>query len=103
MRKPQISIVMPVYNAEEFLEESIKSILNQTFRDFEFIIVNDGSADNSLKIIKKYKKKDKRIVLINNKKNIGLQKTLNRGMKVAKGKYMARIKGKNKRGLLKTS
>jgi len=60
---PLISVVIPVYNGERFLDESIQSILNQTFKDFEFIIINDASTDNSLEIIKKYK--DKRIRLIN--------------------------------------
>jgi len=82
---------MPVYNAENYLDESISSILNQTLKDFEFIIINDGSKDNSLKIIKEYQKQDKRIILIKNLKNLGLQKTLNKGLKQAKGKYIARM------------
>jgi len=88
---PKISVIMPVYNAEKFLDESIKSILSQTFQDSEFIIINDGSMDNSLKIIKEYARKDKRIVLINNAKNLGLQKTLNKGLKAASGRYIARM------------
>lgn len=91
MKNPKISVIMPVYNAEKFLDKAIKSILNQTFKDFEFIIINDGSKDNSLKIIKEFQKKDKRIVLINNKKNLGLQKTLNKGLRISKGKYIARM------------
>jgi len=82
---------MSVYNGEKFLNESINSILNQTFRDFEFIIIDDYSTDNSLHVIKKYTKKDKRIVLIQGKKNIGLTKSLNKGLKIAKRKYIARI------------
>ncbi len=89
--KNEISVVMPTYNAEKYLKESIESILNQTFKDFEFIIINDGSTDNSLKIIKGYERKDKRIILINNPKNLGLQKTLNKGLEVAKGKYIVRM------------
>ncbi|MBU2458965.1 MAG: glycosyltransferase, partial [Nanoarchaeota archaeon] len=88
---PKISVIMPVYNAEKFLDESIKSILSQTFQDSEFIIINDGSMDNSLKIIKEYARKDKRIILINNAKNLGLQKTLNKGLKAASGRYIARM------------
>jgi glycosyltransferase involved in cell wall biosynthesis len=91
MKKPLISVVMPVYNAERYLNDSIQSILNQTFKDFEFIIINDGSTDHSKKILEKFKKEDKRIVLINNTKNLGLQKTLNRGLKIAKGRYIARM------------
>ena len=91
--KPKISVIMPVYNADRYLDKSIQSILNQTFKDFEFIIVNDCSKDNSKEIIEKYKKKDKRIILINNSKNLGVQKALNRGLRVAKGKYIARMDG----------
>ena len=75
---------MPVYNAE-----SMQSILNQSCRDFEFIIIDDKSTDNSIKILNKYKKKDKRIVLIKNKKNLGQALSRNKGLKKAKGKYIA--------------
>jgi len=85
--KPKISVVMPVYNSEKYLKESIGSILNQTFKDFELIIVDDCSTDNSLKIIKGYK--DKRIKLFRNKKNLGTVRTRNIGLKKAKGKYIA--------------
>jgi glycosyltransferase involved in cell wall biosynthesis len=91
MNQPEISTIMAVYNSEKFLSEAIESILNQTFKDFEFIIINDCSTDNSLKIIKEYQKKDNRIILINNKKNVGLTKSLNIGLKEAKGKYIARM------------
>ena len=79
---------MSVYNGEKYLREAIDSILNQTFKDFEFIIVNDGSTDNSLKIIKSYN--DPRITIIN-QKNTGLAKALNEGIKIAKGKFIARM------------
>ena len=85
--KPKISVVMPVYNQKKFLRESIESILNQTFEDFELIVINDCSTDGSLRIIKSYK--DKRIKLIENKKNIGTVKTRNKGLKAVKGKYIA--------------
>lgn len=88
MAEPPISVIMPVYNAEKFLDESIESILNQTFKDFEFIIIDDGSTDNSLKIIRKYKKKDKRIKVLINKKNQGIAETRNKGLRIAKGKYI---------------
>lgn len=88
MKNPKISVVMPVYNGQEFLGEAIKSILSQSFRDFELIIVNDGSTDNTLGIIEKFK--DKRIRVINNVKNLGLAKTINRGVITAKGEYIAR-------------
>lgn len=88
---PLISVIMPAYNAEKLIEESIKSILNQTFDNFEFIIINDGSKDNTKKIINLYRKKDKRIVLVDNKKNLGLQVSLNRGLEKARGRYIARM------------
>lgn len=82
---------MSVYNGGEYLDESIQSILNQTFKDFEFIIVLDNPNNKKIeKIIKKYLKRDKRIILIKNKNNIGLTKSLNIGIKQAKGKYIAR-------------
>ena len=84
-----ISVVMPVYNAEAFLEEAIESILDQTFPNFEFIIVDDASTDNSSKIIKDYLKLDKRIVLLSNEKNLGIAETRPKGTKYAKGKYIA--------------
>jgi len=82
---------MPVYNAGEFLIESMESILNQTFKDFEFIIINDCSIDNSLKTIKGFQKKDNRIKIINNRKNLGVKRSLNKGLKIARGKYVARM------------
>jgi len=90
MNPPLISVVMSVYNTEKYLRYSIESILNQTFRDFEFIILDDGSTDNSLKIIEEYQVKDGRILLIKNKNNIGLAASLNKGIKLAKSKYIAR-------------
>lgn len=91
MQNPLISVLMPVYNAEKYLEESVQSVLNQTFKDFEFIMINDGSKDSSLKILKKYRKKDKRIIIIDNKKNLGLHISLNKGLNIARGKYIARM------------
>lgn len=87
---PLISVVMPVYNAEKYLDEAIQSILNQTCKDFEFIIINDGSTDKSFEIIEKYKSQDERIVLIN-RENRGLILSLNEGIKKARGKYIARM------------
>ena len=76
---PKVTVLMPVYNDENFLPESIESILGQTFTNFEFLIIDDGSTDNSLKIIKKYQKKDKRINIKINKKNLGTAATKNIG------------------------
>ena len=86
--KPKISVIMPVYNAEKYIREAIESILNQTFTDFEFIIVYDPSFDSSLSIIYSYK--DARIQMIENKKKIGLAKSLNKAMMYAHGEYIAR-------------
>jgi len=85
-----ISVVMSVYNGEKYLKKAIESILNQTYINLEFIIVNDGSTDSSLKIIKQYQQIDDRIVLID-QENIGLTKSLNKAIKIAKGEYIARM------------
>ncbi|MGL5583222.1 MAG: glycosyltransferase family 2 protein [Cetobacterium sp.] len=85
--KPKISIIVPIYNAENYLEKCIDSILNQTFKDFELILVNDGSLDNSGKICDEYAQKDKRIVVIH-KTNGGLSSARNIGLDIAKGEYI---------------
>lgn len=87
-QNPKVTVLMPVYNCESFLKEAINSILDQTFKDFEFLIINDGSTDKTGEILKSYN--DPRIKIINNKKNIGLTKSLNKGLRVAKGEYIAR-------------
>lgn len=84
-----ISILLPVFNAEKYLSKSIDSILNQTFIDFELIIINDGSVDQSDTIIRQYK--DPRIVYLVNDSNKGLIYSLNRGIDTARGKYIARM------------
>lgn len=86
---PEITVLMSVYNGEKFLREAIESILNQTYRDFEFLIINDGSTDSTKEIIISYN--DPRIRVINNEQNIGLTRSLNKGLKLAKGKYIARM------------
>ncbi len=90
-QKPLITIYMPVFNAAQFLDQSISSILSQTFSNFEFIIVDDASNDNSWKIIKSYAKKDKRITAIKNKINLGVSLTSNIAISQAKGKFLARM------------
>lgn len=86
---PKISVIMPVYNGEKYLREAIDSILNQTFSDFEFIIINDCSVDSTEDIIKSYD--DSRIVYIKNEKNLGVAGTLNKGLELAKGEFIARM------------
>lgn len=85
-RTPSVSIVMPVYNGGQYLAEAIQSILNQTFLDFEFIIIDDGSSDRSLSIIREFK--DRRIFLKQNATNEGNYRCRNFGMKIARGKYI---------------
>jgi len=85
---PVISVILPVYNGEEFLQDAIDSILNQSFLDFELVIIDDGSKDRSLEIINSYT--DPRIKLVQNVSNLGLVGALNSGISVAKGRYLAR-------------
>jgi len=85
-----ISVLLCVFNGERWLKECIESILNQTYQEFEFIIINDGSYDKSLSIIKKYAVIDNRIKYIS-QENIGLVKSLNKGLSIAKGEWIARI------------
>ena len=86
---PKISVMMAVYNAERFLKDSIESILNQTFSDFEFIILDDHSTDNSYEIINEYAKRDNRILVLSNEKNLGIAESRTKSIKYAKGKYIA--------------
>jgi len=86
----KVSIIMPVYNGDKFLRESIESVLSQTFKDFEFIIINDGSTDSSLSIIKEYSNKDSRIKIID-QKNKGVSTSRNNGIKNSVGEYIAFI------------
>lgn len=88
---PKISVLMSVFNGEKWLAESIESIINQSYRNFEFIIINDCSKDNSNEIIDRYANQDKRIKKVNNKINEGLTKCLNKGLLLAKGEWIARI------------
>lgn len=89
LRFPEISVIIPVYNAASFLYESIESILNQTFSDFELIILNDKSTDGSLEIIKSFQSKDNRIIIIDKEQNVGPANLRNEGINAAKGTYIA--------------
>ena len=82
-----VSIVLPVYNGEKYLAESIESVLNQTYKNIELIIVNDCSTDSSEEIILKYKEKDDRIIYTKNETNLKLPKSLNVGFRLASGEY----------------
>lgn len=89
MKVPKVTVLMAVYNGEKYLRKAIESILNQSFTDFEFLIVNDGSTDDSGEIFRTYT--DARIRILTNDNNIGLAGSLNRGLKAARGEYVARI------------
>lgn len=84
-----VSVIIPVFNAEKYLHQAIQSILFQTFTDFELIIIDDGSTDNSLTILQSFD--DIRIKLIQNQGNQGISTSLNKGIDLAKGKYIARM------------
>ncbi len=84
----KVTVLMPVYNGAQFLKDAIESVLNQSFSDFEFLIINDGSTDNSREIIESFT--DQRIRLIN-QENLGLAATLNKGVALAKSDLIARI------------
>lgn len=88
---PKISVVMSTYNRPKYVKEAIESILNQTYTDFEFIIIDDCSTDNTADIINKYVSKDERIIFVRNKTNRGLIYSLNHGFTMAKGEYIARM------------
>ena len=85
------SIIITVYNSEAYLKKAITSVLVQRIKDLEIILVNDNSKDKSLKICKQFGKKNKNIIVINNKKNFGPGKSRNIGIKKAKGKYIIHL------------
>ena len=86
---PKVSIVLPTYNGEEYISNAIESIINQTYNDWELIIVNDCSNDNTLDIINKYALADSRISIIINNQNMKLPESLNIGFRNAKGDYLS--------------
>jgi len=87
--KPKITVLLTVYNGEKYLKECMDSVLNQSFKEFEFLVIDDFSCDSSLEIIRGYK--DDRVRIIENKENIGQIKSLNIGLDCARGEYIARI------------
>ena len=82
-----VSVIIPVYNTSKYLHRCLESILNQTFRDFELILINDGSTDNSLEILREYETKDSRIIVID-KPNEGVSAARNQGIEIAKGDFI---------------
>src|SRR5687768_7077362 len=86
-----LSVVMPVFNGERFVASAIRSILDQTFRDFEFIIVDDGSTDQTSGIVRSYAGRDARIRVVRNDPNLGFGAALNIGCRLARGMFVARM------------
>lgn len=89
--KPLISVVMPAHNAQKYIKSAIESVLNQTFKQFELIIVNDCSTDKTLSMIKYFSKKDSRIKIISNDKRLDIARSLNKGIAVAESNIIARM------------
>lgn len=89
MITPRVTVLMPVYNCERYLRDAMESILGQTFTNFQFLIINDGSTDNSINIIKSYT--DHRIRLVHNEQNLGLVMSLNKGLELSHGEFIARM------------
>lgn len=87
MKEILVTVIVPCYNVEKYIEKGLNSLINQTLKDIEIIVINDGSNDNTLKILNEFKKNDKRIRIID-KKNEGVSAARNIGLKEAKGKYI---------------
>ena len=87
MSQPQISVIIPVYNVEQYLSKCLESIINQTLQDIEIICINDGSTDNSLQILEEYAQKDSRMIVIN-QENQGVGVARNKGLEIARGDYI---------------
>lgn len=88
-RLPLVSVIMPAYNAEPFIEEAIRSVLTQSISDLELIVIDDGSSDRTREIITAFANQDRRICFVCNPQNIGVAKTRNRGLEMFRGKYVA--------------
>jgi glycosyltransferase involved in cell wall biosynthesis len=86
---PQISVILPVHNGEKFIAEAVNSVLSQTYRDFELIIINDGSSDRTDEILSTYS--DDRIRIVNNSSSLRLSRSLNKGIELSQGKFIARM------------
>lgn len=86
---PKLTVITPVYNAEEFLGETIESVLNQTYENFEYLLIDDCSTDSSAAIVKRYEEKDARIKYIKLNENSGAAVARNKGLKKARGRYVA--------------
>jgi glycosyltransferase involved in cell wall biosynthesis len=90
-KSPLATIILPVMNQEKFVARSIQSVIDQSFKDWELIAVNDGSTDGTAEVLKEYAAKDPRVIYLDNGKNLGIPKTFNRAVEQARGKYIGRI------------
>lgn len=90
---PLVSILLATYNSEDFIREALDSILSQTYRNLEIVLCDDASSDGTVSILKEYQKRDKRIKIIENKKNLGISLNMNNGIKACNGKYIAILDG----------
>ena len=86
---PAVSVIMPAYNCEKYIEEAIRSVIGQTFTDWELIVLDDGSSDSTREVIDRIASEDPRIVSLPNENNMGVAKTRNRGFDVSRGRYVA--------------
>src|SRR3972149_1884384 len=91
IKAPKISVIMPAYNSEKYIEAAVKSILTQTLGDFEFIIIDDGSTDGTWGLVKEFAQSDNRIVPVRNERNLKICHTLNKGLDMARGNYISRM------------
>jgi len=96
MKNIECSIIIPIYNAEKYLKDTIESVLNQTFKNFELICINDCSTDGSLNILHEYQKKDSRIIILNNETNLKVAETRNCGVQIAKADWIALLDADDK-------
>lgn len=90
MNKLLVSVIIPAYNAEKFIDRCLQSVINQTYKDLQIIVINDGSTDNTLAILKEYEKQDNRITIID-QENTGVSSARNNGLKLVKGEYISFI------------
>lgn len=88
-KEPLVSVIIPVYNSEKIVGFTLDSVINQTYKNLEIICINDCSKDNSLEVLNEYVKKDKRIKVLTNEKNLGVAETRNNGLRLANGEYIA--------------
>jgi teichuronic acid biosynthesis glycosyltransferase TuaG len=86
---PTVSVIMPAYNCERYIEQAVRSVIGQTFTDWELIILDDGSSDSTREIIERLAREDDRIIPMPNEKNVGVARTRNRGLDISRGSYIA--------------